>query len=181
VYVVRHGLTDMNKRGIVNAEIDEPLVAEGIKQAKDATQKAPKGIRYIYTSPLKRTTQTAEVFATFLSLPVETSADLTEVKMGTLAGKAWDEMPSGETLKKEHRTVRFDYTTYGGESLEEVINRLRAFMIRIEDNHKDGEVLVVTHGGVIRVLNFLESKQRVYETEKNANILVFDTTKILAP
>jgi broad specificity phosphatase PhoE len=170
----------MNKRGIVNAEVDEPLVAEGIKQAEEAAHLIPKSVRYIYTSPLQRAVQTAEVFASVCSLPVIKSAHLTEVRMGSLAGHSWEQMPSGAELKKLHRSVRFNYQSYGGESLKEVTKRLKEFMDTVNKKYADGEVLIVTHGGIIRVLNFLESRQRIYETEKNTNVLMFHTDKILA-
>lgn len=100
--------------------------------------------------------------------------------MGSLAGNAWTNMPSGEKLKQLHRTVRFDYTPYGGESLEEVTQRLTDFISLIDNEYADGEVLIVTHGGVIRVLQFLQDKEPAYETEKNVSVMAFDTKKILA-
>jgi broad specificity phosphatase PhoE len=180
IYVVRHGLTGMNQQGIVNGEVDEPLVAEGIQQAKDAVSLLPKGITHIHSSPLQRATKTAGIFGSALSVPVIATPELTEVKMGSLAGNSWDDMPSGAELKRLHRTVQFDYGEFGGESLKEVVTRLKDLLHVIDANYKDGEVLLVTRGGIIRVLQFLETKEAAYETEKNVTVLTFDIAKMLS-
>jgi probable phosphoglycerate mutase len=180
VYVVRHGLTEMNQRGVVNGEVDEPLVAEGVQQAKDAIRLIPESVSHIYSSPLMRAARTADIFSTALSVPVITSPELMEIKMGSLAGKSWDDKPSGATLKQLHRTVRFDYNKFGGESLEEVPSRLKELFRALEAKYEDGEVLLVTHGGIIRTLQFLETKEAAYETEKNVTVLTFDTAKMLS-
>ena len=180
IYVIRHGLTDMNKRGVINAEIDEPLAPEGEEQARQAAKTLPKTIRYIYASSQKRTRQTAKHLAATSGLPITAHDELVEIKLGSLAGKAWEDMPDGENMKTRHRTAVFDYTTYGGESSEQVTKRLKDFVAQIDaKQHKDGEVLVVTHGGIMRMLRFLEDKQTIYDTHDNLAIVVFDTDKIL--
>ena len=44
LYVVRHGVTDMNRKGIVNGEVDEPLIRLGIEQAETAKSNLPASI-----------------------------------------------------------------------------------------------------------------------------------------
>ena len=99
--------------------------------------------------------------------------------MGSLAGKAWEEMVDGLDLKKNHRAVKFDYRPYGGESLENVKKRLLAFFKEINNKHSDKEVLLITHGGVLRIINFLEQGKIVDETKKHATLLPYDLDKIL--
>lgn len=99
--------------------------------------------------------------------------------MGALAGYSWEEMDSGLDLKKKHRTVTFDYQPFGGESVKDVKNRLLKFLKETSKKHKDYEALIVTHGGIIRLLYFLEQNKVVDQTEKHATLLTFDLNKIL--
>lgn len=178
IYVIRHGITELNKKKIVNAEVDEPLAPEGIKQAKALIPIIPKSVIHIYSSPLIRARQTAEI----LSLgkdPLSFHEELTEIRMGTLAGKSWENMENGLELKKKHRTVKFNYRPYGGDSVRDVKKRLIHFLRMINEKHKDYEILIVTHGGIIRVLHLLESGEAIYETAEHLKLLIIDTNKIL--
>ncbi len=179
VYIIRHGITPLNKEKKVNGEIDEPLATEGIEQAKQIISQIPKSVAYIYSSPLLRARQTAEIISSRLNLPITFVNELTEIKMGSLAGKSWEEMEDGMELKKKHRSVRFDYTPYGGESLEQVKNRIVSFFKKINNKHSDEETLLITHGGIIRMVNFLDRGEAVYETTKHTSLLTIDLDKIL--
>lgn len=180
VYVIRHGLTELNKQKKINGQIDEPLTTEGIKQAKAAIKFIPQTIKQVYTSPLQRARQTAEIINSKLNLPISISAELTEIHMGSLAGKAWEEIAEGLELKKKHRAGLFDYRLNGGESVKQVKNRLLKFLKRIKDNHKDREVLFITHGGIIRLLHILEHKEPLtVERVEHVSLHLFDLNKIL--
>lgn len=178
IFVIRHGITELNKKKIVNGEIDEPLATEGINQAKNAISIIPESVIYIYSSPLLRARQTAEILTSKMR-PFSLHNELTEIRMGSLAGKAWDEMENGLELKKKHRTVKFDYRLYGGESVKEVKKRLIEFLKKINGKHNDYKALIITHGGIIRTLYLLEHGEAVYETEKHLSLLTIDTDKIL--
>src|SRR3989344_3932278 len=156
VYVIRHGLTELNKAKKVNGQIDEPLAPEGFQQAEAAISLLPKSIKHIYSSPLQRARQTAEIINSKLNRPISLQNELTEIHMGSLAGKAWTDMESGLDLKKKHRTVQFDYRPYGGESAKEVRKRVTEFLKKLKQKHGDNEVLIVTHGGIIRLLHLLK-------------------------
>ncbi|OGL30541.1 hypothetical protein A3F37_01580 [Candidatus Saccharibacteria bacterium RIFCSPHIGHO2_12_FULL_41_12] len=180
IYALRHGITEMNKKGILNGPIDEPLAPEGIKQAEKTIQFVPKSVRYVYSSPLTRAAHTAKILGEALSLPVAIEPGLSEIDLGALSGKSWAQMPSGKELKELHRTLKFDYQAHGGESLDQVIGRVKGAIATINQKHKDGEVLIVAHGGVIRVLRFLSSDSITHEPIDNAQIITLNSTKILA-
>jgi probable phosphoglycerate mutase len=59
---MRHGLSEFNKKGIVNGQLDDDLSPEGKKQTREDTSLVPKSIRHIYSSPLRRGKETAEIF-----------------------------------------------------------------------------------------------------------------------
>ncbi len=179
IYLIRHGLTPLNKKKKVNGEIDEPLAPEGIEQAKSIIQSIPKSVTHIYSSSLLRARQTARIIASVLNIPVSYQNELSEIRMGSLAGKSWEEMENGLELKKKHRTVQFDYKKYGGESVQDVKKRVIPFFKKVNSQYKNNEVLIVTHGGMIRLIYQLEYGESVYETEKHVSLLNFDLSKIL--
>jgi len=177
VYVTRHGLTPLNKENKVNGEVDEPLAPEGVDQARSLT--IFPSITHIYTSPLLRTRQTAQIINAQHNLPLIVEEGLTEIRMGSLAGKSWEEMENGLELKKKHRSVQYDYRTYGGESVEQVRKRLLKVFKKINNTYKNHEVLIVTHGGIIRFMHFLEQRTVIEDTVKNASIYTYNLDKIL--
>lgn len=179
IYVIRHGLTELNKKKIVNGQIDEPLAPEGIKQAKAAISLIPESIKYIYVSPLKRARQTAEIINSKLKRPISLHIGLTEIHMGSLAGKSWDQMGSGAELKKKHRAIEFDYRAKGGESVSDVKKRVISFLKKINGQHLDYEVLIVTHGGIIRLLHLLEHGSQLLDEIEHISPHTFDLDKIL--
>lgn len=179
IYLIRHGLTPLNKEKKVNGEVDEPLAPDGFEQAKAIVSLIPESVTHIYTSPLLRARQTAEIIGSGLDLPISIEDALTEIHMGSLAGKSWEEMEGGLELKKKHRAVEFNYLPYGGESAGNVKERVVAFLKKFNNRHVDYEALVVTHGGIIRLLHLLEQGEAIYETEKNVTLLTFDVDKIL--
>jgi broad specificity phosphatase PhoE len=179
IYVIRHGVTPLNKLKKVNGEVDESLDPEGVEQAKEAVALIPQTIIQIYVSPLLRAQQTANILSESLHLPISIENGLTEIRMGSLAGKAWEEMENGAELKQKHRSVQFDYHPYGGESLEEVKKRLLVFLNTLKKKHSDREILLITHGGIIRMIRLFESGTVVDETEKHVSLLEFDLDQIL--
>lgn len=179
IYVIRHGLTELNKEKKVNGQIDEPLAPEGVEQAKAAIFLIPKSVKYIYSSPLQRARQTAEIINSKLNLPISLQTELTEIHMGTLAGKAWTDMEAGLELKKKHRAIEFDYRSHGGESAKEVKKRVLAFLKKINGKHNDHEALIVTHGGIIRLLHLFEYGNQLLDEIEHITLHTFDLDKIL--
>ena len=177
IYAIRHGLTELNKRGILNGRLDESLAPEGIEQAELAAQSIPASITHIYTSSLTRAKQTAEIINKKVFLPVTFHDELREVHFGKLTGMSWETIESGEELKSKHRSVQYDYSPEG-ESADAVKNRVSLFLREISKNHTDGEILIVTHGGIIRVLQKIVNNKPDDKIE-NAFLFTFDISKIL--
>lgn len=179
VYVLRHGLTPLNKKRLLNAQIDEPLAPEGTSQAKAAIALIPKTVKYIYTSSLLRTKQTADIINSIFNLPIFSHDELKEIHMGSLAGKSWDDFELGEELKQKHRSIQFNYHKQGGESAANFKKRIINFLQKINDKHKNNEVLIVTHGGIIRLLHLLEHNKELLDEIGNTSLHTFNLDKIL--
>lgn len=177
-FIIRHGLTELNKQKKVNGEVDEPLAPEGIKQAREAFALLPKSIKHIYTSPMKRTRETAEILNSKLKCSITAVDELTEIRMGSLAGNAWLEMEGGLELKQKHRSIRFDYRPYGGESAKEVKRRVISFLKKIQGKHQSNEVLIITHGGIIRTITLLAGGGVITEDIQHISLHTFDLNLI---
>lgn len=172
IFVLRHGQTELNKKGIINGHIDDILAPEGIEQAKNTVPLLPKTIRHIYSSSLGRARETAEILNEILNLPLTFHDELKEVNFGILNGT-----PFLEEYKVRHRMLNYDWRP-SGESFEEVRMRVLKFLKEVKKNNKSEEVLIVAHGGIIRLLHFLEFGKPLNEIE-NTSLHSFDLDVIL--
>lgn len=173
VYVVRHGVTELNKKGIINGHIDDPLAKEGIEQAKAVALILPKTIKRIYSSSLGRAKQTAEIINEQFNVPITFHDELKEVNFGFLNGKTF--LPE---YKKRHVAQDYDWRP-SGECFEDVRKRVLKILKIVRDENKDGEALIVGHGGTIRLMTLLESGKTL-ESIENASLFTFDLDKILS-
>jgi len=79
----------MNAQGISQGNVDIPLNATGLAQARSAAQwLRNRGIATIAASPLMRARVTAELVGETLGLPVAIDTDLREVAFGVQEGQA---------------------------------------------------------------------------------------------
>src|SRR5258708_39687121 len=88
-------------------------------------------------------------------------------------------MESGLELKKKHRSIQFNYRQLGGESATNVKKRVLKFLRRIDGKYKDHEVLIITHGGIIRLLHLLEHGAPQEGEVENVSVVEVDVSKIL--
>ncbi|WP_339709767.1 histidine phosphatase family protein [Cyclobacterium amurskyense] len=154
IYVVRHGQTDYNLKGVVQGSgIDAPINSTGRLQAA-AFYEDFKGIPFdhIYYSGLIRTKQS---IAKFLKpeIPQEQLVDLNEISWGNYEGLPMDHKENQYYLDMLGRwsSGELGHKIDGGESPVEVAKRLnRAFQYILG---KGGEnILVCMHGRAIRIL-----------------------------
>lgn len=175
IYAIRHGITELNKKGMFNGLIDEELSSEGIEQAKMIVPIIPKQIKKIYSSSQKRAKQTAEIINSELRIPLVFCDELRELSMGTFDGQDF-----AEDRKVKHMAIQYDWRPYGGESVEDVKKRVLKILkeIQLTSIKNDNEILIVTSGGIIRLLYFLETGTLLGDI-KNLSLLTFDLSKIL--
>ena len=125
VYVVRHGETEWNLMGKQQGHMDSPLTALGIKQAYAlATGLMNRGIKFIFSSDLRRAKKTAEIIATKLKLSVTTNELLRERHLGSLQGLTKDEWRNKYPNEwSAYKSGDPDYCSPGGESARQRYNR----------------------------------------------------------
>lgn len=138
LYFVRHGQTDFNKNKIPQGqEINVPLNEIGIKQVENILDILPDDIDFIISSPMKRTVQTAEIINKKLLKRIDFADDIKELKYGSLAGKTWQEIviETGDSdVRQKDKDTLFDYKKWGGDSAEDLKQRVAKFVRKTKEN-----------------------------------------------
>jgi probable phosphoglycerate mutase len=158
LWLVRHGESTWNVAGLAQGHHDQAeLTARGMRQASDAARRfRDHPVRAIYASDLRRARQTAAAFAAVAGLPVFADARLRERKLGLLEGAPSAALSPLATGLDDGRVVDPDARPAGGESVRDMYQRAAAFcgdlVTTISDDGGAGDVVVVAHGGTVRVL-----------------------------
>lgn len=173
-YFVRHGQTDWNREKKLIGWGNPSLNEEGLRQAQEILKELPEGVDVLYSSPQNRAMETAKIISEFLNIPIVAKSGLMERNFGDLAGKNWDDIEQqyGSGLRGLDRQQKYDYRPYGGESAEQVKERLLKFIEEAKAQNP-AKPLVVCHGGIIRMLHYLYTNQEMPNI-KNASVHVFD-------
>lgn len=152
--LVRHGQTAWNRKERFRGRADLLLNATGLKQAyAAAVYLRDRDIAEIYSSPLKRTLETAKVIAIQKGLPVHPLEGLIDIDFGDWQGLTADEAAKRDGdlyktwLERPHE-VRFP----GGEGLADVRERVTAAAAELAARHPEETVILVSHMVVCRVL-----------------------------
>lgn len=172
IYVIRHGKTELNKQNLINGHIDDPLIEEGREEARLAEKNFPDGITHIYVSNLNRAKDTAKIVRGVRNIPITYHDELKEVNFGDLNGT-----PFLDELKQIHASMDFNWPN--GENTQNFKERVIGFLQKIAPLHTSGEILIVAHGGIIRLLHLLQFNEILSEQPKNATFVEFDLDKIL--
>jgi broad specificity phosphatase PhoE len=147
--LVRHGETDWNRENRFQGHADPPLNDAGRRQAQDLARSLTGTFSAVYSSPLRRASETADILAAGLGPQVTISEELREVDLGSWQGLTRSEVesrfPDGYRRWLDHGHGWDD-----GETYDELGARVVIGLRRIGEAHPRGEVLVVTHGGPIR-------------------------------
>jgi broad specificity phosphatase PhoE len=141
--LVRHGETDWNRDGIWQGHGDPPLNDAGRRQANELAERlADIEVDALYSSDLRRAYETAEIIGKAKQLEITVDSDLREIDIG-----AWSGLTRAEIEERFPGMDRQD-----GETSDAFDARAVGVLHRIAEAHEHQQVLVVTHGGVIRAL-----------------------------
>jgi broad specificity phosphatase PhoE len=158
IIFVRHGETQHNKEHrIMGQRIDDTLDQDGLHQAAEILAKLPQNCTIIFSSPLKRALQTADIISRHFNIPVKINNWLKERDFGTLSGKTWEQINAlaGEDLKQRDENLEYDYKKFGGESVAQVKLRLTRFLDELKARYPHEKPIVVTHYGLIMLMDAL--------------------------
>ncbi|MBI2140075.1 histidine phosphatase family protein [Candidatus Woesearchaeota archaeon] len=165
LFLIRHGETQWNQQGLYQGRSDIPLSPEGIEQAEKAGKAlALEPLKVIYSSPLKRALQTAQIIAkahkttekistlpsTLPPIPSPILPPIPLIQEPCLCERDYGKW-EGLALAEVKQKFSEDYSRYckdrintrppGGESLADVKQRLKHFAERLVNRHsmKDSE------------------------------------------
>ncbi len=188
VFLVRHGDVE-NPRGVLYGRLPGfGLSHEGrlkIGQLADKFKKSGVVISQIYSSPLERTFQTAQIIGEILDVPVDLSASLTEVECDFLQGKTKKERLAIYLLHGFNLYTAY-YRKRGIEAKDRVAQRMSGF-IDMRLAQAEGNFIVVSHGDPLLFLLWayvygvkklpkvpIPAKNRNYLEKGQAMVLTFD-------
>lgn len=161
LFIVRHGETPANRdRVLQGPRIDAPLSDRGMLQAASVAEAiAQHPIQALYSSPLARARQTAELVmrshahGVAGNLAVQVVPELYEMDYGRLAGRTYDEVePEMAQVLDAWRLGFVDEPFPGGESARLAQHRIRPFAERVRRQAAAADVAVVAHGRINRIL-----------------------------
>jgi len=152
LFLIRHGQTLWNREGRYQGEIDIGLTSLGIRQAKLAAKYLSKvNFSNVYSSPLKRAVDTANIIKKGRNLEIKIRNNLKEISFGKWEGMKFDQI---------NRMFHDDYQNWlkdpynnsptGGESFKDVQERaITEINNIINENEDKSSAAVATHGGII--------------------------------
>lgn len=174
LFVIRHGETIENQAGIMQGHMHGTLTKEGLSQAKKVGLKLKKyKFKHIFSSDLKRCIDTAEIVRSFHpNTPLTFTKELREIHLGEFQGKKrdavnWDGLGE-DVLNRKPK---------GGESLNELKQRILAFIKELYKNYSKDTLLLVTHSGVLRqIISHFENlhSEYVYKNIPVENASIFE-------
>ncbi|MGD0698549.1 MAG: histidine phosphatase family protein [Trebonia sp.] len=184
LWLVRHGESTWNVAGLAQGQHDQAELTErGLRQASDAAWRfRDHPIRAIYASDLRRALQTAGAFAAVVGVPVFADGRLRERSLGVLEGIPSAALGPSVTGLDGGRVVDPDARPAGGESVRQMYQRAAEFCDELAATAGGfrgladaGDVLVVAHGGTVRVLaaylHSVPADQMSWEPVENATVV----------
>jgi broad specificity phosphatase PhoE len=155
VLLVRHGETDDNAADRFQGRLDTPLNDRGRAQsAALAEALVGEDLRALYSSPLRRARETAEIVAARLGLEIVFDERLVEADAGDWTGMlAADIIAADAAAYHDWRGRTPGFRLPGGESVGEQAQRVAAALADVAAGPLPA--LVVTHGGCIRAVEGL--------------------------
>jgi broad specificity phosphatase PhoE len=155
LFIARHGETDFNKKGLLQGRgIDAPLNETGRKQAQAISEYLKQyNASYLVCSSLKRSWQTALPVVERTELETLKIKDLDEMHFGKFEGVPYKEA-STELNELHNAWVSGDVLKPipQGESPQEVYDRANAAVEQLIEKYRDGTMVLILHGRLIRIL-----------------------------
>ncbi len=154
LYLMRHGETERSSEARLYGHTDAPLSPAGIEQSRRlATELSARPLAAVYSSDLSRAVLAAQLIADTQGLIPWIVPELREANMGE-----WEARPLSEIARAQPEMVSCLFTDPsgfrypGGESFAEFQARIERALRKVLEAHTEGEIAIVTHGGVSRLM-----------------------------
>jgi len=173
-YIMRHGQAISNVKAMCSCwpeKFHNPLTRLGrqnVKESLESFKVSGKVADIIFTSPLLRAKQTAEIAGKFLKVKVKIDKRLREMGFGVFNGKKLESM--WKSFKGEDE--RIERGPAKGESYSEISNRMEDFLKDVDKKYSGKNILFVSHEGPLMLL-----QGRVMELSVDGTIKEFPFEK----
>jgi broad specificity phosphatase PhoE len=157
VILVRHGESVWNSQRRIQGSLDPELSPCGRRQTDLlVSQFRPHltpAVAAIYSSPLRRAAQTADQIAVAYQIPVVHEPDLREMSLGKWEGKTVAEIQATYPgCYEQWLEDPLAFPAPGGEDLRSFERRVVGVLERMQNTQPKADLIVVSHGGVIKAL-----------------------------
>ncbi|HHU52709.1 MAG TPA: histidine phosphatase family protein [Clostridiaceae bacterium] len=181
LFLIRHGETQWNKWQKIQGQVNIPLNETGEAEARKLSEiLRNKKFDVIYTSPLNRSKDTAGiVFGHDAVIIIEPL--IIEMAFGIYEGFNYGNLD----IDKNHDlyTYFYDRKNYvppkGGESIQQVTDRAKAFLNKMLNQHRNETVIAFSHGAFINcaisvVLDLIPLQEKLIRPIKNCSVTVLN-------
>jgi broad specificity phosphatase PhoE len=156
VYLVRHGQSVANvQRVFSNLKVDLPLSELGVTQATHTAEHLKSvHVDEMYSSPMIRAIQTAEIFSTAIGVDFDVVEEFREVQVGDLE----DHPPTDAAWALHDRVIggwwqgKPESAFPNGDDYHTLSGRAKRALMRILDGKSGRSILVVAHGTIFMAL-----------------------------
>jgi len=166
ITLVRHGETKWNTLGKFQGCQDTNLSNKGILQAQYLNKRFANNFDYIYTSPLKRARQTAEIISQSSDTAFMVELGLREINFGEWEGLTIKEIEANFPEKFiEWRNDEVNGPMCGGDlSIKKASIRAKKAILKIAKEHPGNNIIIVAHGGIIKagLIGIFDLKMTMY-------------------
>ncbi len=153
MYFIRHGQIDANVTKRWHGSTDSALNQSGEVQASclgNYLRQQRSNISAIYTSPLQRTTRTAELVGQPIGITPVAMAGLVEYGIGELEDTPYEDLQTKIGFFQEIE-ANLHYAPRGGESVHQVMLRMVSAIKLLASRHRGEEIAIVSHGAAIGI------------------------------
>lgn len=163
VTIIRHGQTEYNYLGKLQGRSNIPLNDTGRRECNKVKHKLKdEHFDVCFTSSLIRTVETAMIL---VGDRVEIKIDnrLIERDFGSLEGTNFEKYDS-----VKHWDYNLNLNDNGIEPVQDIIKRVSSFVDYLKENYSDKDILIVTHGSIVRALHHI-----LHNTDLNSDLCNF--------
>jgi alpha-ribazole phosphatase len=152
--LVRHGLTDLNSAFKFAGSTDIEMSTAGQNQIEGLRNRlSSTKIDAVCTSDMKRAITSARIITAGRNLPITSFTELREMNYGQIEGMSFGEINHlfpvvAKLIEERNCQVCFP----GGEGFIELEARMHEFIKQLERFNSEDTVLIVSHGGALRML-----------------------------
>ncbi len=156
LYVVRHGETWANAEQRYLGALDASLTERGREQAKALAANMPPELDALVVSPRIRAMETARILNERLVLPMQITDNFRERDVGVFEGLTQAEAKARyPQLWSRNITRQWELAPTGGESIVDVVERVRGGLMNLQSSYSSKRILLVAHGFVAKTIRAL--------------------------